>query len=286
MSERQVSPRKFFATLLAIGLCCYLLVGMTLFSPLYGMVVFQPSWGTNSLYRIHNILGAQREEYFFPTAGGLKLHGWFFRLPKSSKVVVVNHGNAGDITNRLFLAKGLLSCGVSVFLYDYRGYGLSQGEPSLDGIVDDGLAAYDFVRDKLGYIPSNIILCGESLGSGVACQVCHDRPSAGLILKSAYTSLPRVAQHGIRWLCAYPEWCFPAPHFDNLAILRSHHPPLLLLHGEQDRLIPVEHAQELFQSASQHKTLVVFPHAAHNDIGEVDADEYSKALHGFFASVK
>src|SRR5215471_430373 len=119
-------------------------------------------------------LGRRFEEVALTTSDGLKLHAWFFpaaiNSPRAPWVMLVCHGNAGNITDRLDLCRALLSTGVGVFLFDYRGYGRSQGRPSEEGTYLDAQAAHHWLQLK-GFAPTNILVFGESLGGGVASEL-------------------------------------------------------------------------------------------------------------------
>lgn len=258
----------------------YILVGCAIkFTPLYEMVVLRPE-KRNALYD-QQISG--KEEISFTNPKGDVLNAWFFRAPKSKKVAIVFHGNAGNVTHRLLIAKDFLMQGVSVFLFDYRGYGTSEGKPSIPGLVEDGERAYSYVRDNLGYTPENIILYGESIGTAVASRVAQNNQYSRLILQSGLTSLPDVACDGVAWLKLYPTWVFPQPHFDTKNIIASLKGPILVMHGGNDKLIPVHHGHDLFALASEPKQLVIIPNAGHNDMLSADEKLYVDSLSNFLA---
>ena len=184
------------------------------------------------------------------------------------------------------LVENLNGLGFSVFLYDYRGFGLSDGKPSLDKLCLDGMAAYDYLRTSLGFLPEQIVTYGESIGCGVACEVLKKYPTSAVILQSPFRSLPDAARDGIVWLCAFPNFVFPQPQFSNLEYVKGPHPPLLLLHGMQDQLIPESESEILYKEASDPKKLVTFPNAGHNDMGAVDQAQYLQAIKEFMQTLK
>ncbi len=251
----------------------------------YSSMLFFPIKETYEAYKTESVLGVKQEEIFFPTANGNKLHALYFKLPGAQKTCVVNHGNGSNITYRLALAKLILQSGASVFMYDYQGYGLSQGSPSIDGICTDGLAAYDFVVNQEAVKPADLICFGESLGTGVACYVAENRPCAGIILQSPFSSLLAIARSRIFWLWLYPRWMYPKIMLDNLSYLKGAHPPLLLVHGVNDEIVPVSNSEELNKLASEPKTLVLLPNAGHNDIYGVDSEQYVAAMKKFVADL-
>lgn len=261
----------------------YFLLSPLVAMPYYSSLLFFPISQTYEAYKTEPVLGLKQEEVFFPTANGNKLHGLYYKLPGASKTCVVNHGNGSNITYRLDLARLILKSGASVFLYDYQGYGLSQGQPSIDGICADGLAAYDFVANEKHVAPNDLICFGESLGTGVACYVAENRKCAAIILQSPFSSLLSIARSRLFWLWLYPRFMFPKLLLDNLSYLKGSHPPVLLVHGMNDDIVPVENSKELDKLASESKTLVLLPNAGHNDIYTVDADLYVDAMKKFIA---
>ena len=264
----------------------YLIVGLLIITPIYSFIVLRPE-GPNgpaaNLYALDKILNSKREEYFFPAANGQKLHGWLFRTPGSDKVVLVHHGNAGNILHRLFIAKHCIQTGASVFLFDYRGYGKSEGNIAVTNLPEDGLAAYDFVHNTLKF--NHIVNYGESIGTAVATQVSKERPCDGAIIQSGLCSLPAVAKDGIFFFHAYPDFIFPAPHFSNLEMIGDIHKPLLIVHGMQDKQVPYQHGQKIFARANEPKRLVLLPGCGHNDVGLNDEALFQKSLQDFMKSV-
>lgn len=265
---------------------CYLLTGLLLNSPVYTMVALRPHRDDNELYKIPSIQKVPKQELKIATAGGAKLDAWFFRTPGASKVVIVNHGNAGNLLNRLFIAKSIIEAGQSVIIYDYRGYGKSEGDLSLPGLQEDALAVFDYTTSKLGYKPNEIVLYGESIGGGISARVAQQRQVAGIIMHSPFTALPHVAQSGAILLRLYPDWAFPQPTYENLTFVKNAHPPLLILYGDKDHLVPPEQSRQLYTVASQPKTVVLVPGAGHNDMIDVNEKLYSASVSKFLRELR
>lgn len=273
-------------SLTIIGVCCYVLTGLLLNSPLYTMVALRPETGSSDLYKIKTILNVPREEIAIATVDGAKLNAWYFKTPGADKVVIVNHGNAGSLLNRLFIAKSLIQSGSSVLLYDYRGYGKSEGKVSLPGLQEDAVAAYDYAVNKLGYKPNQIVLYGESIGGGISSRVAEQRPVAGVIMHSPFTSLPNVAQSGSPLFRLYPDWVFPQPSYENLTYVQGKHAPLLILYGDKDHLVPPAQSRRLFELASEPKGVVLVPGAGHNDMIDVNEKLYFQSIDSFLKGLK
>ncbi|HEY9867792.1 MAG TPA: alpha/beta hydrolase [Candidatus Obscuribacterales bacterium] len=261
----------------------YLTLILAMRTPLYDAAALRPYPPDENYYKqVRGLPGLK--ELFIPTNDTNRLHAWLFNPRGSSTLVIVHHGNAGNVLHRLYLVSAILPCGAAVLLYDYRGYGKSTGTAKLSGLVEDGLNVYDFARTRLGFSPDHIVNFGESIGTGVACQLASMRPSAGLILQSAVGSLPRVAHARIPVLGLIPEAMFPAPHFDNVAQIKKVRVPVLMFHGTADGLVPVEHSRMIFANCSTPKQLILIPQAGHND-NPADSQDYRDALCRFLDSL-
>lgn len=267
----------------------YLSLALLLWSPVYTSIVLQPGFGPEELYLIDKIGDAGRKEFYLSDADPQqehKLHLCYWKKPGATRVIIFHHGNAGNLLNRLFYAKTLLDLGFSVVLYDYRGYGRSSGQASLNGLLQDGDTVFDFVHNVLGYKNTDIILFGESIGSAVACHVAKSKAPAALILQSPISSLPDVARSGPFFLGLLPDFLFPQPHYNNLQLVRELKMPTLILHGKKDALVPWQQGELLYKASKASKQLVFLPHAGHNNMGDVDAEVYRSGLLNFLRREK
>ncbi|MBP7579274.1 MAG: alpha/beta hydrolase, partial [Candidatus Obscuribacter sp.] len=179
----------------------------------------------------------------------------------------------------------LLQDKVSVFVYDYQGYGKSAGSATVDNIVDDGEAAYQWLRTDKHYKDKDIIVMGESLGTGVAGQLATRHPVGAIILQSGYTSLYKLAQQKMDLIKLYPPFLFLPQKLDTQAVLNRPHAPLLIIHGMRDRIIPFTQSEELYRTAMEPKQFAKLPDAGHNDIFDVDTDQYKKAISDFLTAL-
>ena len=209
-------------------------------------------------------LGRQFEDVLFKTSDGLELNGWFFPANKDSSRVdwafLVCHGNAGNISHRLELCAALLETGVSVFLFDYRGYGRSQGRPSEAGTYLDAEAADDWLLGR-GFIGPHIIGFGESLGGGVAAELAVRRPLGGLVLEGSFSSTPDLGAELFPWL---PVRWLSRIKYDTCAKLPRLKIPVLVMHSRADELIGFHHAEKNYALANEPKILWERP-GAHNE---------------------
>jgi uncharacterized protein len=180
----------------------------------------------------------------------------------------------------------LLRSNVSVLLYDYRGYGKSEGKPSVAGVCQDGIAAFDYLIREKGYKASQILLYGESLGTAIASEIAAARPCAGIILQSGFTSLRDIGAEHFPVTKVYPRFLFPEHLLDNLAHVENNKRPLLIIHGHKDKVVPFKHAQMIYERAAEPKVFVELPECAHNDIWSVSPDVFVNAINGFLELIE
>ncbi len=189
---------------------------------------------------------------------GVELHGWFMpaeRGPLADRglVLLFCHGNAGNVSNRVHKSNVFHKLGLSVLVFDYRGFGKSTGSPDEQGTYRDGEAAYEYLTKELGYSPERIVLYGESLGNGVAIELASKRRSAALIVDSAFTSIPDMGREVFPWLPVGP-WI--RNRYDNLAKIGGVGRPVLVMHSPEDQVIPFEMGRRLFEAAREPKAFL------------------------------
>ncbi|MBS1996692.1 MAG: alpha/beta hydrolase [Cyanobacteria bacterium SZAS LIN-2] len=202
-----------------------------------------------------------RETAAIVTAGGVKLSAWFFPVQGARYTAIVHHGQGENIAYKPYYdtAMVLRQAGCSVLLYDYEGFGASEGRPSNEALRRDSEAAYQFLVGSKHLDPKNIVHCGVSLGTGPASDAASRHPSAGLILISPYLRLSKLATHHLPFLRIYPSFLFPQPDLgaeELLAAPQARCMPLLVIHGDNDFLIPVSHSDKLCRSYSGPETYV------------------------------
>jgi hypothetical protein len=256
----------------------YILLAPRVALPFYNTMIFYPHKYPGGQYDVDEIEGVKRQDVFFPSANGKRLHAWLFKHPYSRATILVSHGNAGNLSYRIGLISLLLKAGASVMVYDYQGYGRSEGSPSLAGILEDGRAAYNYLVEQEQLAGESIVQHGESLGSLVASHLAGTVPCGGVILQSGLASFKRIALEALPFLRLYPAWLFPDLKLDNAAMFEKAHPPLLLVHGARDDIIPISHSEEIYARALSPKAFTALPDAGHNDIYEVNADRYQEAV--------
>ncbi len=198
-------------------------------------------------------LGRPFESVSFAASDGVELNGWFFpgntNSGRARLAVLVCHGNAGNISHRLGLCEALLATGVSVFVFDYRGYGRSRGHPSEEGTYRDAQAAHHWLQGK-GFSGDRVIAFGESLGGGVASELALRERLGGLVLQSTFTSIPDVGSELFPWL---PVRWLVTLKYNTLAKLPRLKLPLLVMHSRADGLIGFHHGERNFAAANPPK---------------------------------
>lgn len=229
------------------------------------------------------VQNVRAEDVWLTSADGAKLHGWYFNLPSSKRAVLLSHGNGGNITCNLDLVSICLKEGLSVFAYDYQGFGKSEGSPSVDHVCEDARTAYDYLTNERKFTADNIVLFGRSLGTGMSCDLASHVPCAGIILEAPFSSMVSRAKERFSFLHMYPQQVFPRNGLDNVAALTGHKVPVLILHGDNDLTIPIEHGRQLFASISEPKALVEILGAGHGSPDLTKAPNYLKGIHKFMS---
>ncbi len=269
------------AILSAVYLACSPRFGERLYHP----DLFQPLYTPDGNYDHEVFSNNSYRDVFFPSKNGKKLHGLFFPVAGAKKTILINHGNKGNLSDLNTLIHVLLGTGNSLFVYDYQGYGRSQGSPTVRRVCEDAIAAFDWLVKEEKIDAHDIVLFGESLGAGISCHVARHREVAGLILQSAFTNIRDIAIESIPVLQAYPEWLFPRPFLDNSRTLAEVRTPVLFLHGTFDKDVPIAHSKKLFAAANGTKTLVELPNTLHDEIAQQDCDLATKAVTEFCAGL-
>ena len=215
-------------------------------------------------------LEVQPEEQFFATSDGVRLHGWLFKAKDPDAAMLIwFHGNGGNITHRASIAATLASRGVSVFLFDWRGYGRSEGTPSESALFLDALAAYDHVR------AGRVILYGESLGGPYAAYVATKRKAHSVIMENSFPSLRELGNA----LYAPIPLGLSAPRALRTADwLNDAGLPVLVMHGKRDQVIPFRLGQRLYDALKVRKEMLVSENAYHCEIPALEPARYYEAV--------
>ncbi len=234
--------------------------------------VFFPA---RDLYRSPAADGVAFEDVHF-NSGGNQLHGWY--IPASgSQVVLWMHGNAGNIADRLDQAVEMKrALGVSSFMFDYRGYGKSEGRPSEAGLYQDAEAAFRWLTETRGVNPRHIILYGHSLGSAASVDLAlkEGMNAGGMVLESPFTSAADIARMIYFGL---PVGLVMSVKLDNIGRIGEVKMPILVIHGVSDTVIPFSMGKEVFDAAPEPKTFLPIAGADHSDCFDVGGEGYWSA---------
>jgi len=225
----------------------------------------------------------QVEDCAFRTADGRRLHGWWRAAagPKGERkppVILWCHGNAGNITHRAENLELMSRNGLSALLYDYRGYGKSEGRPSEKGLCLDAQAAYDYLRNERGVEAGRIICFGRSLGAGVALQLAVSRDVGGLVMESTFESIPAMAR---KMFPLTPIWSLTRNRYNNLEKISGLQAPLLMIQGGKDTLTPAAQARAVYEAAPEPKQFYLVEQAGHDDAYAVGGQRYWDVFAGF-----
>jgi hypothetical protein len=269
-------------------------------------LIYHPKRDMTLNVRPTQILGGVIEPISFTATDGVEIHGWQVSADKSSTprdgtanpktgkpVVLYFCGNAGHRGYRIDEFSLLLDAGADVVCFDYRGYGDNLGSPSEETLASDARKIWDFLVDERHVEPGSIVICGESLGGGVATRLAAElcacnTPPAGLVLRSTFSRLTDAAAIHFPWL---PVRWLLVDRFSSVERIPQVTCPILILHGLRDTIVPYELGRKLFDAAPEKsaagaaKRFVDLPNSDHNDVLEVDGALVKKALRELIRSI-
>lgn len=213
-------------------------------------------------------LPVKPDEQWITTPDGVRLHGWLFRAEDANAPLLVYcHGNGGNIGERSPVAANLAKRGVSVLLFDWRGYGKSEGAPAEAALFIDALAAYDFAHALTG----NIALYGESLGGPYAAYIARERKVRCVVIESSFPSLGELGN--VLYAPVPLGWAVPGA-LATVRWLNQAAVPVLVMHGKLDEVIPFQLGMSLYQQLRVPKQLLVSETATHCEIANTEHDRY------------
>jgi fermentation-respiration switch protein FrsA (DUF1100 family) len=208
--------------------------------------------------------GLAFEDAWFEAADGTRLHGWYVPHPHPRAVILFAHGNGGNLTGWSPDLRAIHDrVGASVMIFDYRGYGRSEGSPNEAGILQDARAARVWLAERAGVDERDIVLMGTSLGGGVMVELAASDGARALVLQNTFTSLVDVARHHFRWM---PVGMLMRHRLASSEKIGHYHGPLLQSHGDVDSIIPYSIGQRLFAQANEPKRFLTLAGFDHNDL--------------------
>jgi fermentation-respiration switch protein FrsA (DUF1100 family) len=195
----------------------------------------------------------------FAMADGVRLTGWYAPAEAGKPSVLYFHGNAGNLSGRAERFRTVLASSFGLWAASYRGYPGSDGSAEERKLIADGLALYDWLAERTG----KIVVHGESLGTGIATAVAARRDARALVLEAPYTAAVDIAADHYPWM---PVGLLMTDQIRSRDHIRNVSAPVLIVHGTEDRVIPVAHGKRLFALANEPKRLAIVDGARHNDL--------------------
>jgi pimeloyl-ACP methyl ester carboxylesterase len=237
-------------------------------------IVYQPGKTT---YKTPADAGLEYEDIVIETADGIKISAWFVPVKEAKGVVLFCHGNAGNITHRTETVAVFHGLGLSTFIFDYRGYGKSEGKPTEEGTHLDAAAAWNYLLREKGVKPEEIIIAGRSLGGPVASRLAAKTPPRALIVESSFSSVPDLAAGlypylPVRLLCRFA--------YNTGEYVKQVKCPVLVIHSPDDGMIPFAHGKKIFEAANKPKRFMQI-RGSHNEGFSISGELYTRGLKEF-----
>jgi fermentation-respiration switch protein FrsA (DUF1100 family) len=244
-------------------------------------LLYFPDMPTREIEVTPGDIGLDFEPLTLATRDNEQLDAWLVPADSARGVVLFCHGNAGNISHRLESIRQFHELGLSVLIFDYRGYGQSSGKPTEKGTYRDADAAWHYLVEQHGIPPERIVLFGRSLGASIAADLATRQAAAAVILESAFTSVPDVAAKfypwlPVRWLSRY--------RYDTEKKLANIHSPVLIVHSRDDEIIEYANGERLFAAANEPKQFLEL-RGGHNDGFMVSGKAYIQGLDAFLDKV-
>lgn len=264
--------------ILALAAVLYLALTVWLFLA-QDRLTYLPS---HELWQTPREEGLTHEEVWLEAGDGVRIHGWFISAGTSAeRTVLFCHGNAGNISDRIGFAAMLVEWGCNVLLFDYRGYGQSQGSPNEKGTYADAHGAWRFLTETMSIPAERIILFGRSLGAAVAAELASHTEPAALILESGFTSLPDIGAHLYPYM---PVRLIARNRYPTLERIGKIKTPVLIAHSREDELIPFDHSLRIFAAANEPKEFFEMT-GSHAEGVWHSGESYQAAVRSFISRV-
>lgn len=255
------------------ALCLYLFL-------MQSRLIFYPDIPSRKLSASPADIGLQYEDVTITTSDRITLHGWYVPAPEAKGTLLFFHGNAGNISHRLDSLRIFHDLGLSTLIFDYRGYGQSQGSISEHGTYLDAEAAWNFLTETKNIPGQKIVLFGRSLGAAIAAYCATENDPGALILESAFTSVPDMAA---KLYPFFPVRLLSRFHYNTRKFLQAVKCPVLIIHSPADEIIPFDNGLQLFQSAREPKRMLEI-RGGHNEGFLVSGKMYSAGIEEFINS--
>lgn len=222
-------------------------------------------------------MGLSFDEATFKTADGIAISAWYIPAPDARAVLLFCHGNGGNISHRLDSIRIFHDLGLSVLIFDYRGYGKSSGEPTEKGTYLDAEAAWNFLVNEKRIEPARMVIFGRSLGSAVAAELATRKKAGALIIESGFTSIPDLGRKYYPYL---PVSLMTRFHYATIDKVSSLSLPKLFIHSPGDEVIPYDQGMKLFARAAEPKEFLTL-RGDHNEGFLQSGELYINGLNQF-----
>jgi hypothetical protein len=219
-------------------------------------------------------LSLNYDDIAFSTVDGVKLNGWFVPAEGAEYTILLCHGNGGNISHRLDTISLFSELSVNLFIFDYRGYGVSGGKISEQGLYADVDAAWRYLVDKRRIPPGKIVIVGRSLGGALAAHAAAEFKPVALVLESAFTSVPDMACKLMPWIYSKHLLKYVLSTLDKLSDVKC---PVLVVASHDDRLVPFRMGKKLFAAAPEPKIFAGLT-GGHDDCYFLCRDKYKEAF--------
>jgi len=224
-------------------------------------------------------IGLKYEDVYFNTNDNLRLNGWFIPAENPRGTILFCHGNAGNISHRVEIIEIFNKLNLNVFIFDYRGYGRSQGIPTEQGLYQDAEAAYKYLLSRKDVDKEKIIIYGKSIGANVAVNLASRVKAAALIFQAAFTSAYDMGRKLFPYLPI--KWVITIK-YDAREKIRNIIIPKLIIHSQDDEIIPFWMGKKLFEIASEPKEFYPLQ-GAHNEAIFMAGEKYRLRLDNFLS---
>ena len=225
------------------------------------------------------------DDVYFLTSDGFKLNGWFIKASKPIATILFCHGNAGNISHRVEFIKMFNEAGFDVFIFDYRGYGKSEGKPDEKGLYLDAMASYKYMVDEKKIPPDSIVLYGESIGGNVAIDLALKMEAGFLISYASFTSAIDMGKRLFPFIPRGFLKLIASVEFDAGSKTKNIQIPKLIMHSEDDEIVPFALGEKLFKDASPPKEFYAMK-GGHNEAIFVNPEEFIKKIKEFVVKRK
>ena len=267
---------RTIGTIIAIAATCYVLLAAALYV-FQERLVFLAGLPGRTLEITPRHFGFKFDDVTLATSDGVSLHGWYVHAENRRGTVLFMHGNAGNISHRLDSIAVFRELGLDTFIFDYRGYGQSEGGASEEGTYKDAAAAWDHLVTERGQDPAEIVIFGRSIGGAIAAWLATRHKAAALIVESSFTSGVDMAARIYPFMPVRLITRLKYPVIDYVASAGS---PVLVVHSRDDEIIPFAMGEALYDAAPTPKAFLEL-RGGHNDGFFLSRDHYREGLEAF-----